>query len=204
MAVGDAAGAAGLTVYSDSLLVNDVDTALNQRGDDIAADRARLTTLESVAVATPKFFVKRSSGGQNVPANAWLQLTAGAWGTPTKNVGGFTWANGNLTVPRAGVYQVSGHVMFRSNDYGSIGLMVTRNSTVTDYSTTVMHNEWGGQAPDVGSNINTGTNASEYVSLNAGDVLRFYALQRNRGATTVQVGKYTPDCTWNVVWIDNL
>lgn len=204
MAVGDAAGAAGLKTYSDSLLVADIDVALNQTGDYIAADRTRLKALEAQAIGVPKFIVKKSSNGQSIVAESWRQLTAGAWASPVKSVGGFTWSGGVLTVPKAGIYDVRGHVMFRHNDYRTVALNITRNSTSPDSGASIAGNEITEQSPDVDSDNQVGVTAAELVPLNAGDQLRFYVLQRNRGSDTVNIGDRTFDLTFNVLWVDSL
>jgi|GEM_PF-3785982 len=203
MAVGDAAGAAGLKVYDDSLLVTDLDTGLNQRGDDIAAVMGRTTAIEKITKGTPKFMVARSAGGLMVHAEApWVQATAAAWGAPLKNVGGFQWSGGALTIPRAGIYQVQGHVMFRQNDYRTSAIQITRNSTATDTTATITANEITAAIPEVGANLSLGVTAARYVSLNANDVLRLFVLQRNRGGQSANVGIFNFDLTWDVVWVD--
>ncbi|ROP64688.1 hypothetical protein EDF24_2427 [Curtobacterium sp. PhB130] len=205
MAVGDAAGAAGLKTYADSLLVTDMDVALNQRGDDIAADRTRLTALEKAAIKTPKFAVTRSTNGQNIAHATWTQLTAGAWASPTKNVGGFTWSGGVLTIPRAGVYQVLLHAMYRSNDFAKAEAEVTRNSTSVDTTATIAADAWGGDRPTTGYSINTAVNAQRLlVPLNAGDLLRCYTMQENVDSNTVTLGHWAFDLTFDVVWVDEL
>jgi hypothetical protein len=204
MAVGDAAGAKGLKTYDDSLLVKDLDTALNQRGDETAALMTRADKLEAQTMNVPKFFVKRSSNGQNIAAEAWRLLASGAWGSPVKSVGGFTWSAGVLTVPRAGVYDVRGHVMFRNDDYRTVALNITRNSTTPDSAATVAGNETTVESPTIDSSLQLGVTAAEFVPLNAGDKLRFYVLQRNRGAETQNIGDRTFDLTFNVLWVDGL
>lgn len=204
MAVGDAAGAAGLKTYSDSLLVTDIDVALNQRGDDIAADRTRLKTLEAQTIGVPLFVVKRSSNGQQIAAEAWRQLTAGAWGSPVKNVGGFGWSGGVLTVPKAGVYDVRGHVMFRNDDYRTAALNITRNSTTPDSAASVVGNETTVESPEFDSSLQLGVSASTFVPMNAGDLLRFYVLQRNRGGGTLNIGDRPFDLTFDVMWVREL
>jgi hypothetical protein len=204
VAVGDAAGAKGLKTYDDTLLVKDIDTALNQRGDETAAVMTRADKLEAQTMNVPKFFVKRSSNGQNVKAETWTQLTAGAWGKPTKTVGAFTWAGGALTVPKAGIYDIRGHVMFRNNDFRTVSLNITRNSTTPDSAASIAGNETTVESPDTGTKLQLGVTAAEFAPLNAGDVLRFYVLQRSRGAEQVNVGDRTFDLTFNVLWVDSL
>lgn len=204
MAVGDAAGAKGLTTYDDSLLVNDIDKALNQRGDDIAKVMTRADALEKQSIGVPKFFVKRSSNGQNIAAEAWRLLASGAWGSPFKNVGGFTWSAGVLTVPRAGVYDVRGHVMFRNDDYRTVALNITRNSTTPDSAASIAGNETTVETPAFDSSLQLGVTAAEFVALNAGDKLRFYVLQRNRGGETQNIGDRVFDLSFNVMWVDSL
>lgn len=204
MAIGDAAGAKGLKVYSASDLVNLGYQQNNQRGDEIAAVMTRADKLEAQSIGVPKFMVKRSSNGQNIPAESWTLLAGGAWGTPVKTVGGFTWSSGILTVPRAGVYDVRGHVMFRNDDYRTVALNITRNSTTPDSAASIAGNETTVQSPDINSSLQLGVTAAEYVPLNANDKLRFYVLQRNRGAETQNIGNRTFDLSFNAVWVDSL
>jgi len=202
MATGDAAGAAGLKVYDDTLLVTDIDTALNQRGDDIAAVMNRTTALEKVAKGTPKFIVNRSANGQMVPGNQWTQFTAGAWAPPTKSVGGFQWSGGTLRIPRPGIYELEAHAMFRDNDYASAGVQITRNTTDYDTTGTVAANETSIPAPDSGAGVHLGVTASRHVSLNANDVLRVFGMQRSRGQEAVNVGRFIFDLTFSAIWVD--
>ncbi|WIA98025.1 hypothetical protein [Curtobacterium sp. MCBA15_004] len=202
MATGDAAGAAGLKVYDDTLLVADVDTALNQRGDDVAAVMGRTADLEKLTKGTPKFMVNRSSAGQVVGAEVWSQINATGWATPLKNVGGFGWSGGALTIPRAGIYEVQAHAMFRGNDYRTAAVQITRNTTQVDTDSSITANETTVDLPSVGAALHLGITASRYVSLNANDVIRVFVLQRNRNDDIVNVGQYAFDLTFDVVWVD--
>ncbi|WIB12469.1 hypothetical protein [Curtobacterium sp. MCPF17_052] len=165
----------------------------------------RTTKLKNQTIGVPKFVVRRSAGGQLIPANDWRLLTSGAFGTPIKNVG-FTWSGGVLTVPRAGIYDIRAHVMFRSNDYGTVGVQVTRNTTVADGSGTVLANEISPMAPAVGTSLHMGVSDAEFVSLNANDQLRVHVLQRNRSGDTVNIGSNDRpfDLTFACVWVDSL
>jgi hypothetical protein len=203
MATGDAAGTAGLITYGNDLLVSDVDTALNQRGDDIAAVMGRTKTLEAQSISVPKFSVKRSSNGQNVPENAWTQMTAGTWATPVKTVGGFTWTGGVLTVPRAGIYQVNAVAHFYGDDFFAAGIQVTRNSATADAGVLAKAEWW--QAPTNGSKANPSVQATDLAyALNAGDLLRVHVLQRNNNANTRNTGSGAFDLALQVVWTDSL
>ncbi|MCE0458450.1 hypothetical protein [Curtobacterium flaccumfaciens] len=204
MAVGDAAGAAGLKTYGDNLLVTDIDVALNQRGDELATALARVKTLEAQSINVPKFFVKRSANGQQIVAEGWRLLGSGAWAAPQKNVGGFTWSGGVLTVPKAGQYLVTGHVMYRNDDFRTAAFNITRNSTVPDSTAVICGNETTVQSPTEDSSLQLGVSSTETVGLNAGDELRFYTFQRNRGADTVNIGNRAFDLSMNVLWLDTL
>lgn len=87
-----------------------------------------------------------------------------------------------------------------------MGIQVTRNSTTADTANTVLSNEVSPQAPDAGSSLNMGVSSSEFVALNAGDVLRVFVLQRNRGGNDVPLGTSDRpfDLTYAVVWTDTL
>lgn len=203
MATGDAAAAAGLTTYGNDLLVSDVDTALNQRGDDIAADRGRLKTLEAQSIGVPKFSVKRSTNGLNIDENTWTQMTSGAWATPLKNVGGFTWTGGVLTVPRAGFYQINAVAHFYQDDFYATSIQVTRNSATADTGV-VCKAEWW-QAPTNASKVNPSVQATDLAyALNTGDLLRVWVLHRNNNANRRNTGPGAHDLAFQVVWIDSL
>lgn len=203
MAVGDAAGAAGLITYGNDLLVSAGPAALNQRGDDIAADRERLKTLETQSIGVPKFSVKRSTGGQNISENKWTQMTAGAWATPTKTVGGFTWSGGVLTVPRAGIYQVNVVAHFYADDFYAAGVQVTRNSATPDNGV-VCKGEWW-QAASNAVNVNPSVQATDLgFALNTGDLLRVFVLHRNNNGNTRNTGSGAHDLALQLVWIDSL
>ncbi|MCS5513991.1 hypothetical protein NY537_14705 [Curtobacterium flaccumfaciens pv. betae] len=182
--------------------MKDVDTGLNQRGDDIAAVMGRTDILESQTNG-PGFMVKRSSNGQSVPAESWTQLVSGAWATPFLN-DGFTWTGGSLTIPRAGIYDVRAHVMWRNDDFRTASINVTRNSTVADTQNTVAGNETTVESPSVDQELQLGVTAAEFVPLNAGDVLRVFTLQRNRGGTPQKMGNRSYDLTFNVLWVREL
>jgi hypothetical protein len=203
MATGDAAAAAGLTTYGNDLLVSDVDTALNQRGDDTAAVIGRVKTLETQSISVPKFSVKRSTNGQSMPENTWTQMTAAAWATPVKSVGGFTWTGGVLTVPRAGIYSINAVAHFYNDDYFAAGIQVTRNSATAD-SGIVCKAEWW-MSPVAGSRINPSVQTTDLAyALNAGDLLRVFVLNRNNNANPRNTGSGATDLALQVVWTDSL
>lgn len=203
MAVGDAAGAKGLATYSDTLLVSDVDAALNQRGDEIAATMTRLDTVEAAAVGVPKFAVRRSSFGQNVGHDTWSQIVGGSFAAPIINTGFTSWAQGALTIKRGGVYQIGAHVQFYSLPYRTVGVQVVKNNAGVDSAEgQIAKDEWGG--PNTGSEARSATATGfEVVRLVPGDVLRLHVLQRNNNGTTVEAGKNAGDLTMSAVWLDN-
>lgn len=203
MATGDAAGSKGLKVYDDSLLGSDVDVALNQRGDDVAAVMTRASALEAAALNVPKFAVNRSTNGQNVPANAWTQMTAGAWGAPVKNVGGFTWSGGNLTVPRAGVYMINSSVQYASDDFYQAGVQVTLNSTKAD-ANYVTKGEWWSTPQNAFNTNPTATALTLMQPLNAGDVLRFWTIHKNNNNNTRNTVGNSNGLRFQVQWVDQL
>lgn len=207
MAVGDAAGAKGLKTYSDATLINDVDVALNQRGDDIAAVMTRADALEKATIKVPKFSVAKSTNGQNLAFDTAAVFTAGAWGSPVKTVGGFTWSGGVLTVPRAGVYSVLATMKVAANDYYAIYVMVTKNTTTTDSAFAVARGVVypGDRSSNNSSNVAPSVTASRMlVSLNAGDTLRVVGYQRNYGGQTVGLDDGATSLTFEVMWQDEL
>ncbi|MEN0103326.1 MAG: hypothetical protein AAGC90_10405 [Curtobacterium sp.] len=204
MAIGDAAGAKGLKVYSASDLVNLGYQQNNQRGDEIAAVMTRADKLEAQTISVPKFSVRRSTNGQNCAAEKWTQMTAGAWGSPKKSVGGFTWSGGVLTVPRAGVYMVHADAHFYSDDFVTAAAQITRNTTSLDTTNTVAKGE-ASQYSEPGETTNPSVSAIGFlVPLNAGDQLRVFLLQRNRGGQTRNTGSHEYDLQFEVLWMDNL
>lgn len=207
MAVGDAAGAAGLKTYSDSLLVTDVDVALNQRGDEIAAVMGRATTLEKATLKTPKFSVAKSTNGQSLAFDTAAVFTAGAWATPIKTVGGFTWSGGVLTVPRAGVYSILAQMKPYANDYYAIYVKVTRNTTDPNAANPVALGVVypGDRASNNSSLVSPSVAAQRnLVSLNAGDALRVVGYQRNYGGQSVALDDGATSLTFEVEWQDEL
>lgn len=205
MAVGDAAGAAGLVTYGDDLLVTDIDVAVNQRGDELAAALTRIKTLEAAAINKPMFSVVRSTNGQSVGDSTWSQMVAGAWATPVKNVGGFTWSAGVLTVPRAGVYGVVGTAHFYSDDYTALEVQITKNTTSVDTTNTVSKAAWSAPTKSGETGVNPSvTTVRLFVPFNAGDTLRFWVLQRNVNGQTWNTGPRPYDLTWDVEWKDSL
>lgn len=206
MAVGDAAGAAGLKVYDDSLLVADIDTGLNQRGDDIAKVMTRTAVVEKALLATPKFSVSRSSSGFTFNHDEARVITGTAWATPAKRVGGFAWAGGVLTVPRAGMYMVQATMKLAPEDYYAQYVMVTRNNEdPADAGAAVCRavvypgargfNNDGNVAPSV-------TASRLCVSLNANDKLRVVGYQRNYGGESQSVDSGATSLSFEVLWVD--
>lgn len=206
MATGDAAGAAGLPVYTDSLLKRDIDTALNERGDAIAADRTRLTALEAQSISVPKFSVTKAGNSATLDSSVPRVLPAGAFGSVFTK-GGMQWSNGVLTVPKAGVYSVNASMKLGPNDYYAAYVMVTRNSTQTLESAAVARGVvYPGQRasnndPLVAPTVSAFRLA---VKLNAGDTLRVVAYQRNYGAQSVQLDSGDTSLLFEVQWTDNL
>jgi hypothetical protein len=203
VAVGDAAGAKGLTTYSDTLLVKDIDTALNQRGDDVAATMTRLDRVELAAVGVPKFAVRRSTFSQAVGHDAWSQIIGGSLATPLINTGFTSWAQGALTVKRSGVYQIAAHVQFYGQPFRTVSVQVVKNALGVDSSAgQIAKDEWGGSI-DGGEGRSATATGFEVVRLVAGDVLRLHVLQRNNNAATVEAGKWSGDLTLSAVWLDD-
>jgi hypothetical protein len=203
VAVGDAAGAKGLSTYSDTLLVKDIDTALNQRGDDIAGTMTRLDTVEAAALGVPKFAVRRGTFSQQVGSDVWSQITGSALATPLINLGFTSWGQSALTIKRSGVYQVSAHVQFYGLPYRTVGVQVVKNNLGVDSQEgQIAKDEWGG--PSTGNEARSATATGfEVVRLVAGDTLRLWVLQRNNNNATVEAGKWSGDLTMSVVWLDN-
>jgi hypothetical protein len=203
MATGDAAAAKGLATYSDSLLVKDIDTALNQRGDDVAGTMTRLDTVEAAAIGTPKFAVRRSTFSQNVGSDAWSQIVANSLASPLINTGFTSWAQGALTIKRSGVYQISAHVQFYVQPYRTVGVQVVKNNLGVDSQDgQIAKDEWGG--PSSGNEARSATATGfEVVRLVAGDTLRLWVLQRNNNNATVPAGTNSGDLTMSVVWLND-
>lgn len=189
MATGDAAGAKGLATYSDSLLVRDIDTALNQRGDDIAATMTRLDTVES-AVNQPIFSVKRGTPVANISANTWTLVTQ-AFAATAEISSGFTWDNvaGTLKVSKAGYYRIGANVFF-ANLGQDVGLSVVRNST--DAGTGVITANFA---------VDRSVAATGLIRLAVNDVLRLYVIQRNNGGAVNQIATDPHNMTLTAEWL---
>jgi hypothetical protein len=192
VATGDAAAGKGLKTYTDSLLVKDVDEGLNQRGDDIAATMTRLDTVEG-AVNQPIFSVFRGTQSQPVGSAVWSTI-GGAFAQPTLNDGFTEWNGSTLTVAKAGVYRIVGHVQF-VGEYQTVGVQIVRNTTNPDTTNTLAKGEIsGGPSAD----------ANGLRRLVAGDTLRFLVFQVNAGAGAAgikQIGPGQYDLTWSVEWV---
>ena len=205
MATGDAAGAAGLPVYTDSLLKRDIDTALNERGDAIAADRARLTKLEAQSISVPKFSVTKAGNSATLDSSVARVMPAAAFGSVFTK-GGMAWSNGVLTVPKAGVYSINAVMKLQPNDYYAGYVMVTRNSTQTAEAAAVARGVVypGQRASNNDPLVAPTVSASRLaVKLNAGDTLRLVCYQRNYGANSVQLDSGDTSLLFEVQWTDN-
>jgi len=198
MAIGDLAGSKGLATYTDALLVADVDTGLNQRGDDIAATMTRLDKVEPYAIGVPKFSVQRGTNGQLVGSNVWSVIGTDAFATPVLNTEFTSWTQGALTVKKTGVYQVSAHVQFFAEPYSTVAVQLVKNGGTVDSQNTLAKDEWSG--PGTGS-ANPSATAYNLVRLVAGDVVRLWVLQRG-SRQAVNAGISTPDLTMSLLWVD--
>lgn len=159
-----------------------------------------MQALETQSIGVPKFAATRSTNGQTMVSGNWTAMGAGAWNSKTKNVGGFVWDGGTLTVPRAGYYMVAATMHCYVNDFVTVAVQVNKNSATADQSV-VAKAEWS--APNVDSDVSPSATAVRLmVPLNAGDVLRVHGLQRNRGADTLNSGGSGYDLTLDVVWMD--
>lgn len=207
MAIGDAAGAKGLKVYSASDLVTLGYQQNNQRGDEIAAVMARADKLETQSIGVPKFGVRKSTNGTSLPSDLWKLMAAEAWASPHKNVGGFTWSGGVLRVPRAGVYSVLAHMKPYADDYYAIAIEVTKNTTEAGTANSIATAEVypGDRASNTSNMVAPSVTASEpLVPLNAGDLLRVLCYERNYGANTTQLNDRGTDLSLSVIWQDSL
>lgn len=190
MAIGDAAGAAGLRVYSDALLVKDVDDGLNQRGDDVAAVMGRVDKVEG-AVSQPIFAVSRSSAPATLPHAVWYIATASLATNPNL-IDGFVWSNadGTLKVSKAGIYRLSGSLFFADSPIDS-GIEITANSDQVGTSATVV----GRLSPG------RGVEASRLVRLAANDVLRMLIFQRSADQGARTIGALPYNLTFTAEWV---
>lgn len=190
MAVGDAAGAKGLATYNDTLLVKDIDTAFNQRGDDIAATMTRLDKVEA-AVNQPIFSVKRSTAAATLPHGVWYVASA-ALATNAAIAEGVAWKNteGTLTVSKAGIYRLAGSLFFADVPVDS-GIEITQNSDQAGTSATVV----GRLAPG------RGVEATALVRLAAGDVLRMLIFQRSSDGSAKTIGDRPYNLTLTAEWV---
>jgi hypothetical protein len=208
MAIGDKAAAAGLTTYSstqDRRLGYEND---NRNADYIAEDRARLTTLEGVAIGVPKFSVAKSSAGQSVQSGNPTFFTSAAFAAPVINKGGWTWSGGVLTVPKTGVYMVLASMKLAPTDYYSQYCGVTRNvSDPTNLTAGAFIARGvvfpGDRASNQSSSVGPSVTASRLlVALNQGDQLRMVGWQTNYGANTVGVDDGATSLTFEVILQD--
>jgi len=136
-------------------------------------------------------------------ARGSTQMTSGAWASPVKSVGGFTWSGGVLTVPRAGIYQINAVAHFYADDFHATSIQVTRNSAVADAGVVAKAEWW--QAPTNGTPVNPSVQATDLAyALNTGDLLRVFVLHRNVNGNRRNTGGGAHDLALQVVWTDSL
>jgi hypothetical protein len=203
MAVGDKAAAAGLTTYSasqDRRLGYEND---NRNADYIAGLMDRLKALETQVIGTPVYSVAKSSNGQSLQHDTAAVFGAGAWGKSIKNVGGFTFSGGALTVPRSGIYGVQAVMKPAADDFYATFVAISRNNsnpTTPDMiarSVTYPGDQGSYNNPNVSP---TNTASRLLVALNAGDVLRVVGYQRNFQGQTVGLDDGETSLTFEVQW----
>lgn len=208
MAIGDKAAAAGLTTYTstqDRRLGYEND---NRNADYIAEDRARLTTLEGVAIGVPKFSVAKSSAGQSLQSGNPTFMTSAAFASPVINKGGWTWSGGVLTVPKTGIYMVVASMKLAPTDYYSQYVGVTRNvsdpSSLTAGAFIARGVVFpGDRASNQSSSVGPSVTATRLlVALNQGDQLRVAGYQTNYGANTVGIDEGATSLTFEVILQD--
>jgi hypothetical protein len=108
MAVGDAAGAKGLVTYSDALLVKNVDDALNQRGDELAAAMGRVDTLEAARTSQMSGGVmRRSEVPVTIGSGSWNILDTATWWSVEQPAVGDVTFDGSWVINADGLYDVS-------------------------------------------------------------------------------------------------
>lgn len=190
MATGDAAGAAGLATYSDTLLVRDIDDALNTRGDELAAVMGRVSKVEA-AVNQPIFSVKRSTSDATLPHGVWYVATA-SLATNAAIAEGFTWKNtdGTLVVSKPGIYRLAGSLFFADAPVDS-GIEITQNSDQASTAATVVGRITPGR----------GVEATALVRLAAGDVLRMFVFQRSSDGAAKSIGNRPYNLTLTAEWV---
>lgn len=210
MAIGDAAAAAGLATYASTQdrrlgWQND-----NQNADYIAADRSRLTKLESQTIGVPMFSVAKSSNGQALNGSVPTILSSSAFTTPIINRGGWGWTGGALTVPKTGAYTVVASLKLQPADYYNSYIGVTRNvsdtTNLTPEAFVARSVAYPGERASNNSNeVSPSMTAMRLlVALNAGDVLRIAAFQSNYGQNTVGMDDGATSLTFEVMWSDTL
>ena len=191
MAIGDAAAAKGLAVYSSAQQSSNGFENNNQRGDEIAPTMTRLDTVEA-AFNQPIVAVRRSTAGTTIDSHTW-RPAASSFATRPDMADGVEWTGsaGELRILKAGVYRLQAFVTFTTPEPDSAGIQVTRNSTEPNTGATIL------------GSINTGRGClvAGYQCLALGDVLRMFIIQRNSAGDRRSISTSSNDLTMSAEWV---
>lgn len=203
MANGDIASARGWTTFASTQ-----DRKQGYDNDNYGLDRAaeqanRLDVVEA-AVNQPIFSVYKGTNKANMPFGSWTPVPGTWWATPELNDGFASWADGILTIKKAGVYDLQAHVQASAPNvsFDSLAVQIIRlNADGTgsaDSANTLCKDELS-TAAAVGSVAALGKRR-----LVAGDKIRSYVFQRSsQGGTNfsqdVTQGAY--NLTFTAEWV---
>jgi len=191
MALGDAAAAAGLAVFSPADKVNRTHEGLNKRGDELAQALARIAILEKTGGNRPTVILRKGSD-QNTPD------TANAWGAVSWDVEEYDPADMHVTannretvvLPSTGTVSVQALVKIGTTNAGHVArVRLTRNGQPVPG--TSIDDKTGNPVPaEPLPSLNT------MLAVAAGDVLRI-EVSTNYGRLPLR-----PDqCRWAVAYI---
>lgn len=178
MAVGDKAGAAGLAVYNDALLVRDVDTALNQRGDELADAMGRVKTLEDSKVAAMTGGVmRRSQTPVTIGSGAWNILDTAAWWAVEQPAIGSATFDGAWVIAEDGLYQIDAGIQLDAAVSMACGIKLN-NRSGADATGMIVSNTGAGLAGFTSSSV------TRKYRLRKGDRLRLVVFTSANAAWT--------------------
>lgn len=191
MANGDIAASLGWPTFSATQ-----DRRLGYDNDNYALDRAAeqyITLRDDVlpAINQPIFSVKRGTSIYNLAGGDWTAFTSTPFATPILNDGFTAWAGGQLTIEKAGVYQVDAHVQFVDANYNRTAIEIVKNTSQAGTANTLARNVTGGSLS---------VSAGDLVPLVAGDVLRLLGYQREAGGASHGIDTGRADLSWTVEW----
>lgn len=198
---GDIAAQVGWQTYassqSASLGYDDVNYALDRAAEQYLALRDKVLP----AVNQPVFAARRGSAIYNLAGGSWTRITSSPYATPLINTGfGLNndaakgWSGGQLTIAKAGIYRVAGHIQFVDALYNRIGIEIVKNTSSSNTANTLARNIVGGYEC-------LSVDCEDLVRLVPGDVLLMLGYQREAGGDSHGIDTGPADISFRVEWV---